>query len=314
MEENMNNQEHQETQNESSWESRTAGINRWILIGGVALLVVAGLALGYGYSQQSAVGHLTAQQSAATATIDQLQSQVNTVTSKLNDMVAAQQAAAQQAAEQAATQKKASGKHGPQVDKRYKELKTQLDDQGKQLKDTEDLVAKNRTDLETSLSSTKDELNGSIAKTHEELVTLQKRGERSYFEFDLAKSKQFERFGPLTLSLRRTDGKHMNYDLSMVVDDHRLDKKHVNLYEPIWIHSETGGQPLQIVVNKIGRNTAHGYISVPKYRESELASSTGGTPALTPVSATTPADPNRPNPQPDQPPQTQPQQQPPQPQ
>lgn len=311
MEENMeDNQGQQETQNDGGWAPRTSGINRWVLIGGIALLVVAGLAFGYGYSQQSAVGHLTAQQSAANATIDQLQNQVNTVTAKLNDMVASQQAAAQ-AAEQAAAQKKVTGKRGAPVDKRYKELKAQLDDQGKQLKDTEDLVAKNRTDLETSLSSTKDELNGSIAKTHEELVTLQKRGERNYFEFDLTKSKQFQRFGPLTLSLRRTDAKHKNYDLSMVVDDNRLDKKHVNLYEPIWIHSETGGQPVQIVVNKIGRNTAHGYISAPKYRESELASSTAGTPALTPVSATTPADPNRPNQQPDQPPQSQ---QPPQPQ
>jgi hypothetical protein len=307
------NHENQEIQNGNRWGSESGGLNRWLLIGGVALLVVAGLALGYGYSQQSAVGHLTAQQSAATATIDQLQNQVNTVTAKLNDMVASQQAAAQQTAEQATTQKKASGKHGAPVDKRYKELKAELDDQGKQLKDTQDLVAKNRTDLETSLSSTKDELNGSIAKTHEELVVLQKRGERNYFEFDLNKSKQFQRFGPLTLSLRRTDAKHMNYDLSMVVDDNRLDKKHVNLYEPIWIHSETGGQPVQIVVNKIARNAVHGYISAPKYRESELASSTAATPVLTPVSATTPADPNRPNQQPDQPPQTQPQQQPPQP-
>ena len=303
------NHEHQGTE----WESRVAGINRWVLIGGVALLLVAGLAFGYGYSQQSAVGHLTAQQSAATATIDQLQNQVNTVTAKLNDVVAAQQANAQ-AAEQAAEQKKVTGKHGA-PDKRLKELKAQLDNQGKQLKDTQDLVAKNRTDLETSLSSTKDELNGSIAKTHEELVVLQKRGERNYFEFDLNKSKQFQRLGPLMLSLRRTDAKHMNYDMMMVVDDNQLSKKRVNLYEPIWIHSENGGQPVQIVVNKIGRNTAHGYISAPKYRESELASSTAGTPALTPVSTPTPADPNRPNQQPDQQPQTQqPQtQQPPQP-
>ena len=313
MEENMeDNQGQEETQSDGSWPSRTTGINRWVLIGGVALLLVAGLAFGYGYSQKIAVGHLSAQQSAASATIDQLQGQLNAVTTKLNDMVTAQQAAAQ-AAEQAVAQKKPVGKHSAPVDKRYKELKAQLDDQGKQLKDTQDEVAKNRTDLETSLSSTKDELNGSIAKTHEDLVTLQKRGERNYFEFDLTKSKRFQRFGPLTLSLRRTDAKHANYDLSMVVDDNRLDKKHVNLYEPIWIHSETGGQPVQIVVNKIGRNTAHGYISAPKYRESELASSTAGTPALTPVSATTPADPNRPNQQPDQPPQTQQPPQPPQP-
>ncbi|HKW33068.1 MAG TPA: hypothetical protein VJN92_08680 [Candidatus Acidoferrum sp.] len=306
------NHEHQDTEN--NWESRVAGVNRWVLIGGVALLLVAGLAFGYGFSQQAAVGHLTAQQSAANATIDQLQNQVNTVTAKLNDVVAAQQTAAQ-AAEQAAEQRKVAGKRGAPTDKRYKELKTQLEDQGKQLKDTQDLVAKNKTDIESSLSSTKDELNGSIAKNHEELVVLQKRGERNYFEFDLVKSKQFQRFGPLTLSLRRTDAKHMNYDLMMVVDDNQLSKKRVNLYEPIWIHSENGGQPVQIVVNKIGRNAAHGYISAPKYRESELASSTAGAPPLTPVSATTPADPNRPNQQPDQQPQSQqpPTQQPPQP-
>src|SRR6184192_645562 len=197
MEENW---EKQEVQNDGNWEFRPGGINRWLLIGRVALLLVAGLAFGYGYRQEIAVGHLTAQQSVANSTIDQLQGQLNTVTAKLNDLVAAQQTA-QQTAEQAAEQKKA-GRHGaPVADRRYKQLQAQLEEQQKQLKDTQDQVAKNRTDLETSLSSTKDELNGSIAKTHEELVVLQKRGERNYFEFDLTRSRQFQRFGPLTLEL-----------------------------------------------------------------------------------------------------------------
>ena len=308
MDENQENQEHHETQPLAGWESQPAGINRGLLIGAVALLVVAGLAFGYGYRQQIAVGHLTAQQTAASATIDQLQGQLNGVNTKLNDMVAAQQAAEQAAAQQK-TQAAPGGKRGP--DKRYKQLQAQLEDQEKQLKETQDLVAKNRTDLETSLTSTKDELNGSIAKTHDELVVLEKRGERNYFEFDLQKSRQFQRFGPITLSLRRTDAKHMNYDLMMVVDDKQLGKKRVNLYEPIWIHSESGGQPVQIVVNKIGKNTVHGYISAPKYKESELAAASAGGATLTPVSATTPTDPNRPNPQPEPP---QPQSQQPQPQ
>jgi outer membrane murein-binding lipoprotein Lpp len=297
----LENQENQETQHDAGWEFRPAGINRGLLIGAVAVLVVAGFAFGYGYRQQIAVGHLTAQQTAASATIDQLQGQLNTVNSKLNDMAASQQAA-QQAAAQQQTQASPGAKR---PDKRYKQLQAQLEDQGKQLKETQDQVAKNRTDLETSLSSTKDELNGSIAKTHDELVVLEKRGERSYFEFDLQKSRQFQRFGPITLSLRRTDAKHMNYDLMMVVDDKQLSKKRVNLYEPIWIHTESIGQPVQVVVNKIGKNTAHGYISAPKYKESELAAASAGGATLTPVSATTSADPNRPNPQPEQPQQPQ---------
>jgi len=151
------------------------------------------------------------------------------------------------------------------------------------LRETQDLVARNRTDLEGSLSSTKDELNGSIAKTHEELVALQKRGERNYFEFDLNKSKQFQRVGPLTLSLRHADTKHMNYDVNMMVDDNQLSKKHVNLYEPIWVNTESEGQSVQVVVNKISKNFVHGYISAPKYKAAELASA--GAATVTPVSA-----------------------------
>ena len=145
------------------------------------------------------------------------------------------------------------------------------------MKETQDEVAKNRADLEGSISSTKDELNGSIAKTHEELVALEKRGERSYFEFDLSKSKQFQRFGPLTLSLRKADTKHKSYDLVMIVDDNELTKKRVNLYEPIWIHTESGAQPVQVVVNRIEKNIVHGYVSAPKYKASELAALSSST-------------------------------------
>jgi outer membrane murein-binding lipoprotein Lpp len=256
------------------------GVNRILIAAVVALIVIAGVAFGYGYRQQIMVSHLSAQESVATTTISDLQGQVGTLTGKMNEMVAAQQAAAQAAAQAEAQKKTTGGKRGA-PDKRYKQLQVQLENQEKQLKETQDLVAKNRTDLETSLSSTKDELNGSIAKTHEELVVLQKRGERNYFEFDLAKSKQFQRFGPLTLSLRRADAKHMNYDLSMVVDDNQLRKNRVNLYEPIWIHTESAGQPVQVVVNKISKNFVHGYISAPKYKPAELA--TTGAPTVTPA-------------------------------
>ena len=271
-------------ENETSKETGFAafGANRWLLVAVVALIVVAGIALGYGYRQQILVGHLTAQQSMANATIGEMQGQMNTLTAKLNDMTAAQQAA-EQAKAHAAVQKATSVKKGPSESKRLKELQARINDQQKELKETQDLVAKNRADLEGSLSSTKDELNGSIAKTHEELVVLQKRGERNYFEFDLTKSKQFQRFGPLTLSLRRTDAKHMNYDLSMVVDDNQLSKKRVNLFEPIWIHAENESQPVQVVVNKISKNSVHGYISAPKYRPSELAASGTAAATVTPV-------------------------------
>jgi hypothetical protein len=277
-------------QNGHKGETPPAAVNRWLATAVVALMIAAGVALGYGYRQQLLVGHLTAQESAANATITQMQSDLNTLTTKLNDMTAAQ--AAKEAAAQSAsqTEKKAvpahsTAKRGAPVDKRYKQLQAQLEDQQKQLKDTQDQVAKNRADLEGNINSTRDELNGSIAKTHEELVALAKRGERSYFEFDLSKSKQFQRVGPLTLSLRKADTKHKSYDLEMIVDDNQLSKKKVNLYEPIWIHTENESQPVQIVVNKIDKNEVHGYVSAPKYKPSELAASGANAAAVTPVSA-----------------------------
>jgi uncharacterized coiled-coil protein SlyX len=294
--------EHDESnEHEHRLETTETGTNRGLVIALVVLLGVAGVALGYGYHQQTLADHLTAQQSVSDATISQMQGQLSAVTSKLNDMTAAQQAQAQaqaqaDAAKQADKKTSAStahtGAHRPTAaDKRYKQLQSQLAEQQKELKDTQDLVAKNRTDLEGNISSTRDELNGSIARTHDELVVLQKRGERNYTEFDLMKAKQFQRVGPLTLSLRKADTKHKNYDIEMIVDDNQLTKKKVNLYEPIWIHTENESQPVQVVVMRIEKNLIHGYVSAPKYRPSELATS-GTASSLTPVSQHVPATAN----------------------
>jgi hypothetical protein len=206
------------------------------------------------------------------------------MTAKLNQMTAAQaaDAAAKAPAGNGAQPGTRSAATRRRDDKRLKQIQSQIEEQQKQLKETQDQVAQTRSDLEGSLSSTRDELNGSIARTHEELVALERRGERNYFEFDLTKAKQFEHAGPLMLSLRKADVKHKNFDLAMIVDDNTLSKKHVNLYEPIWIHAGDDPQPVQVVVNKIDKNHVHGYVSEPKYRELRVA-------AVAPVSATTPA-------------------------
>lgn len=295
--------------------------NRWIGAGFIGLLVATGVATGYGLHERNEVRQLTEQSATAQTATSQLQAQVNTLTARLNELSTAQASnavrpsvlsASNEAAEvtpppsiDATTpptapaaiapttkpaQPKTTAKRKPVVDKRYAQLKAQLDDQQKQLKDTQDAVAKNRADLEGSISSTRDELNGSIAKTHDELVALEKRGERSYYEFDLTKSKQFQRIGPMSLSLRKTDTKHKSYDLTMLVDDNELTKKKVNLYEPVWIHMENGGQPVQVVVNRIDKNGVHGYVSAPKYKTSEL-------PTLSSSSQSAPDNGSQPTPQ-----------------
>ena len=262
---------------------------RW-LIDFILVLVVAMLAFGYGYQQQLKVRRLAAQESVANETINDLQRQLNTMADKMNNVVSTQQAAADAAAE--STRKKTA--KAAVVDKRYQQLETRVTQQQRQLKETQDLVAKNRSELEGSLNSTRDELNGSIARTHEELVALARRGERSYFEFDLSRSKQFQRFGPLPLSLRRTDTRRNNYDMALIVDDNQLMKKRVSLFEPIWIHTENGSQPVQVVVNRITRNVVHGYVSAPKYKPSELTATSASS--VNPAASTrnTGGDPTKP--------------------
>src|SRR5712691_4355763 len=78
------------------------GANRLLIIAASAMLIVAGLAIGYGYRQQTMVGHLTAQESMANATISEMQGQLSTVTAKLNEVTAVQQAAADAQAKAAA--------------------------------------------------------------------------------------------------------------------------------------------------------------------------------------------------------------------
>ena len=264
------------SENPRSGEPSSIERKRWP-IDFILALAVALLAFGYGYQQRLKVRHLVAQGSVAKATITDLERQLNDMSDKLNNLASAQQAVADAAAQ--STRKKTAKTAA--VDKRYQQLQSRLAEQQRQLKETQDLVAKNRSELESSLNSTRDELTGSIARTHEELVALAKRGERSYFEFDLPKSKEFQRFGPLPLSLRKTDTKHNSFDMAMIVDDNQLMKKKVNLYEPIWIHTENESQPVQVVVNRITKDVVHGYVSAPKYKPSELAAT--GPSSVNPV-------------------------------
>jgi hypothetical protein len=157
--------------------------------------------------------------------------------------------------------------------RQWMKVENQFAAQQRAIASTQRNLEKARTDLEGKLSSARDELNGSIARTHDELVALERKGERNYYEFDLVKSKQFERVGPLSLSLHKANTKHEYYDMALVVDDRELNKKHVNLYEPLLIYPADSQQPLEIVVNKVSKDKVDGYVSAPKYTASRDAAS-----------------------------------------
>lgn len=81
--------------------------------------------------------------------------------------------------------------------------------------------------------------------------------------FHIAKSKHFERVGPISVGLWKTDPKHETFDLSVLVDGHRFDKKHVRSDEALAI-SIGGSQPMELIVNRVGKNEISGYLSKPR--------------------------------------------------
>jgi hypothetical protein len=155
-------------------------------------------------------------------------------------------------------------------------LQGELTDTRQQLATTRDELAQDKEELDAKISAARDDLNGSIAKTHDEVVELEKRGERNIYEFKLTKSKEMQRVGPLSVSLRGASGKRKTYDLAMVIDDNALSKKHVNLYEPVWI-TLSDRQPVELVANHVENNEIEGYISEPKYQQAARETSSEQT-------------------------------------
>ena len=266
----MPNDHRNEARVEKTWEDRAPAVTtRWLVILGVVLFVAAIFGAGYAYQQSMATADLAAENQSLHATVDQMSNQIGAMTAKLNQMSTPSPAQTPAAGSPAAKRAAAAG--SATQDRRMKQVQSQLAEQQKQLKDTQDQVAIAKSDLEGKLGSTRDELNGSIARTHEELMRLEQRGERRYYEFDLSKSKGFQREGPIQISLRKADSKHQSYDLMMLVDDHQLSKKKVDLYEPIWLHQSDQPQPVQIVVNKIEKDHVQGYVSAARYKDQQLS-------------------------------------------
>jgi len=151
---------------------------------------------------------------------------------------------------------------------RWQRMQSQLDAQNQAIQETQAQVASTQSDL----SDTRTELTGSIARNHDQLVLLEKKGERNYYEFDIDKSKQFQHDGPFGVRLRKANTKHQYADLELLVDDRNVTQKHVNLYQPVMFYTPDSPQPVELVINSITRDHIHGYVSAPRYRQSELAS------------------------------------------
>ena len=114
-----------------------------------------------------------------------------------------------------------------------------------------------------ALTGTKGELSGAIARTHDELVALAHKTDRDYFEFSLTRGKQ-QKVGSLQARLEKINTKKNVYTVDLFFDDKRIVRKDQALDSPVFFYMQGAPSTLELVVNKLNKDTASGYVSAPK--------------------------------------------------
>jgi hypothetical protein len=128
-------------------------------------------------------------------------------------------------------------------------------------------LAGTKKDLEATreaLSGAKGELTGAIARTHDELVALAHKTDRDYFEFNLARRKAQQKVGTVVIELDKTDTKRNTFTVYLYFDDKRTARKDKAMNEPVYFYVQGASSALELVVNKLGKDSVSGYMSAPK--------------------------------------------------
>ena len=124
-----------------------------------------------------------------------------------------------------------------------------------------------RTDLDATredLASSKRDLGTLIARNSTELAELRRRGERDYVEFDIKKTKNFERIGDVLVKLQKTDVKRQKFDVVVNADDSAILKKDRTANEPVTFLVGRDRVRYEFVVNYVDKDRIRGYLSTPK--------------------------------------------------
>ena len=267
-----------------------AGAPRWV---GLAVAVLGGvsvLGLGLGLS---ALNHANSIQQATEASVkqstdalsqrlakedeinQQLQSDLKVVTNKLN-LTETQLMAARK-------QTKATT---VAVDKKLTGLESSVNSQLATKANTDDVNKLNgdvngvKTDLDAtknSIQMARSEMGTLIARNHDEIDQLRRMGQRDYFEFTVTRKSGAERVGSIMVELKDTNTKKNQYTINVLADDKSFEKKNRSVNEPIFFYTGGSHAALELVVNKVSKTTASGYLSVPK--SAGATSASAATPA-----------------------------------
>lgn len=262
---------------QDSANTHATGTPRWV---GLAVAVLGGislLSLGVGWSalNQARTVEQTTQANVKQANDalnqrlakadeinQQLQSDVKVVTDKLNLTQGELNAARKQ-------NKTATSA----VDQKVTNLATSVKAELATKASTDDLNKLNGdvTGVKSDLDATKNsvqmarsEMGTLIARNHDEIDQLRRMGQRDYFEFTVQRKSGATKVGTIQIQLKDTNTKKNRYTINVLADDNSFEKKDRSVNEPIFFYTGGTRAALELVVNKVTKTTATGYLSVPK--------------------------------------------------
>src|SRR5260370_1425126 len=131
-----------------------------------------------------------------------------------------------------------------------------------------------KTDLDATredLKMARSEMGTLIARNHDEIDQLRRLGERDYVEFTIVGRNRPQKVGNVTVELKGINEKHNQFSAAVTIEDKLFQKKNRAMNEPIFFYLSGTHIPEEIVINKIGKITISGYLSIPK-ANSQVAS------------------------------------------
>jgi hypothetical protein len=192
----------------------------------------------------------------------QLQSDLKVVTDKLNLTQT-----------QLVSARKANKATNVEVDKKLTGLESSVNTQLATKANVDDVNKLNgdvsgvRTDLDAtnnSIQMARSEMGTLIARNHDEIDQLRRMGQRDYYEFTVTRKSGAERIGSIMVELKDINTKKNQYTINVLADDKSFEKKNRSVNEPIFFYTGGSKAALELVVNKVSKTTASGYLSVPK--------------------------------------------------
>ena len=167
-------------------------------------------------------------------------------------------------AQQLATAQKQTAQQVSAVSSAVSDVKTDVGGVKTDLGKTQNDLASAVAQL-TSMKGDLSDHSSLIARNGSELEVLKHKGDRTFYEFTLAKGQR-KPVGTVSLELKKADSKKSKVTIVVYADDKEYEKKDRNLNEPMQFYA--GKDPLlfEIVVNSVGakNGTVAGYLAVPK--------------------------------------------------